>query len=451
MKPIDRRGFLRSAGIGAAAVAAAGPYIASGWAANPPSDRVNIAVMGINSRGRAHMESFAALPNVEVAVLCDVDERLFPGTVSDLEKISGKKPRTMVDIRKVLEDKTIDAVSIASPNYWHALAAIWACQAGKDVYVEKPTSHNIWEGRKIVEAARKYDRIVQTGTQSRSNKVMQSAMEFLHSGKLGDVYMCRSCLIKARDSFGKAPNSPVPAGVHYDLWIGPAQWYPFNECKFHYNWHWFWNTGNGDTGNTGPHNCDRARWGLQLYEHPRKIQSMGGYYKFGNVCDQETPNQQISVMEYSNGKIIQLEVRGLYSNKEEGIEQGEFFYGTEGWLKLGGSSWQSYFGRKNEPGPGMGGDEAEAQKAATNTRGEAGDPHFGNFIDAVRAHDRSLLHADILEGHLSTSMCHLSNIAYRTGRTLIFDSATETFPGDEEANSQLSREYRYPYVVPEVV
>lgn len=451
MKRMDRRNFIRSAGRGAAAVMAAGPFIASGWAANPPSDRVNVAVMGVRSRGAALYESFARLQNVEVSVLCDIDERLFPEALTALEKISGKKARTVVDIRKVLDDKSVDAVAIASPNHWHALATIWTCQAGKDVYVEKPASHNIREGRKMIEAARKYDRIVQTGTQSRSSRVTRAAMEFLHSGKLGEIYMARTCLIKSRDSFGKAPNSAVPDGVHYDLWVGPAQWYPYNENKFHYNWHWFWNTGNGETGNTGPHNCDRARWGMQLYEHPRKIQSIGGYYKFRNDCDQETPNQQTSVMEYADGRIIQLEVRGLYSNSEEGILQGEFFYGTEGWLKLGGSSWQSYFGRKDEPGPGMGSDEAKAQAAALDLRGAGGGSHSQNFIDAVRKRDSSILTADILEGHLSTSMCHLCNIAYRTGRTLVFDSATETFPGDAEANSHLSREYRYPYVVPENV
>ena len=450
MKSIDRRGFISKAGKTAVALAAAGPFIKSGFAQNSPNDRINVAVMGIRSRGRAHMESFSKLKNVEVAVLCDVDERLFPEAQADLEKMSGKKARTEVDIRRVLEDKSIDAISIACCNHWHALATIWACQAGKDVYVEKPTSHNIWEGRKMIEAASKYKRIVQVGTQSRSSAVCQTAMDFLHSGKLGEIYMSRSCLIKARESFGRAKNSPAPPGVNYDLWLGPAPWRPFNEKRFHYNWHWFWDTGNGDSGNTGPHNCDRGRWGLQEYTHPKEIQSMGGFYAWDD-CDQETPNIQSCTMKYPDGKIFELEVRNLYSNSEENILQGEFFYGTEGWLKLGDGSWQSYFGPKNEPGPGMAGDEAKAQAAALNLRGEGGEGHFQNFIDCMRSRNAGDLKADILEGHLSTSMCHLVNIAYRTGRTVVFDHETETFPGDDEANSYLSREYRYPYVVPENV
>ncbi len=450
MKKMGRRRFISKAGQQAAVLAAAGPFITSGLVGNSPNDRINVAVMGIRSRGRAHLSGFAGIPGVNVSTICDVDERLLPGAVEYLHKVSGQKAKTEVDIRRVLEDKDIDAVSIASTNHWHALATIWACQAGKDVYVEKPASHNIREGRKMIEAARKYGRMVQVGTQSRSSAVCRTAMEFLHSGKLGDIYMARCCLIKPRDSFGQAENSPVPPGVHYDLWLGPAQWRPFNEKRFHYNWHWFWDTGNGETGNTGVHNLDRARWGMQQYEHPRKIQSTGGCFLWQD-CDQQTPNTHISVMEYPDGRIIQIEVRGLYSNSEENMLQGEFFYGTKGWLKLGSGSWQAYYGRENEPGEGMSGDEARAQADRLNLQGTGGDPHIRNFIECVRSRRRDQLHADILEGHLSTSMCHLSNIAYRTGRTLIFDSASEKFIDDHEANVYLSREYRYPYVVADKV
>ncbi len=447
MESMDRRSFLKNAGLGAAALAAVGPLARSGWAKAGPNDQINVCVMGVRSRGRAHIEGFSAVPGVKVTALCDADERLFPEAVSFTEKLAGAKPKTYVDIRKAIEDKEIDVISIATPNHWHALAAIWACQGGKDVYVEKPVSYSLWEGRQMIRAARKYNRVVQTGTQSRSSAVVRSAMEFLHAGKLGDIYMSRTCLIKARDSFGRTLNSAVPAGVNYDLWLGPAQYYPFNEKRFHYNWHWFWNTGNGETGNTGPHNFDRCRWGMQLYEHPRRIQSMGGMFLWKD-CDQETPNQQTTVLEYSDGRIVQMEVRGHYSNTEEGIEQGEFFYGTEGWLKLGAGSWQSYFGRKNEPGEGYAAtDEAKAQAAKLDRRGGGADPHFDNFIEGVRSRRVEDLHADILEGHLSTAMCHLSNIAFRTGRTLTFDSATEQFLGDDEANAYLTREYRYPYEI----
>ncbi|MFH1069727.1 MAG: Gfo/Idh/MocA family oxidoreductase [Candidatus Glassbacteria bacterium] len=451
MKSIDRRNFLKNAGRGAVAAAAVAPFVTSGWAANPPSDRINVAVCGIRSRGRAHVQSFSALPGVQVALICDIDERLLPEVVKEVEEKSGKKPRTEVDIRKVVEDKEINAISIATPNHWHALMAIWACQAGKDVYVEKPVSYNVSEGRKIVEAARKYKRIVQSGTQSRSSRGCKEAMKFLHEGGIGDIYMSRTCLIKARDSYGKAPNSPVPEGVHYDLWLGPAPWRPFNEKKFHYNWHWVWDTGNGETGNTGPHNYDRCRWGMQIYEHPREIHSVGNIFVWGNDCVQETPNHQINVLKYSDGRIIQMEVRGWYSNTEEGIEQGEFFYGDKGWLKLDGSSWQSYLGRKNEPGPGSGSSQGLTQAAAADRMGDRAEGHFQNFINCMKSRNHEDLAADILEGHLSTAMCHLSNIAFRTGRKLVFDNLTETFPGDGEANSYLNREYRYPYVVPEEV
>jgi len=450
MEKMGRRSFITKAGKGAAGLAVAGPFIKTGFAKNSPNDRINVAVMGIRSRGKVHLNGFGKIENVNVSVICDVDERLLPKAVDYLEKVSGRKAKTEPDIRRVLDDKDIDVISIASTNHWHALATIWACQAGKDVYVEKPASHNIWEGRKMIEAARKYDRIVQVGTQSRSAAVCKTAAEFLHSGKLGEIYMARCCLIKPRDSFGRAENSAVPPGVHYDLWLGPAPWRPFNEKRFHYNWHWFWNTGNGETGNTGVHNLDRARWGMQQYEHPRRIQSMGDYFIWDD-CDQETPNTHISILEYPDRRIIQMEVRGLFSNSEENMLQGEFFYGSEGWLKLGSGSWQAYYGRKNEPGEGMSGDEARAQADRLNLQGTGGDPHFQNFIDCVRSRRRDQLHADILEGHLSTSMCHLANISYRTGRTLTFDSATERFVGDDEANVYLSREYRYPYVVPDKV
>jgi len=382
---------------------------------------------------------------VNVAAICDIDERELPKIVADVEKISGKKPRTETDIRKVLENKEIDAISIAAPNHWHALATIWACQAGKHVYVEKPVSYNIFEGRKMVEASRKYDRIVQTGTQNRTNPLVRSAMEFLHAGKLGKIYMVKCVVFRPRESLGHKPNSAVPPGVNYDLWVGPAQWRPYNENRFHYNWHWFWDTGNGETGNNGPHYTDVARWALQKYEHPKRIQSMGGYDVFD--CDQETPNTQMSMMEYADGSRVQMEVRGLYTNAEDGIRMGLLFYGSEGWMHLGGSEWKTYYGRKNEPGE----QRSDKDDHPTDIKLTEDGAHFWNFIEAVRANKRELQTADILEGHLSAAMCHLSNIAYRTGRQVVFDPANECFHGDSEASSLLRREYRLPFVVPEKV
>ena len=242
MKSLNRRRFLKNTGSVAAAVAAA-PIVKSGWSKDSPNDTIRIAVIGIRSRGQEHYKEWSKMPNVEVATLCDVDESLFPKALKEMEGLSSKKPKTELDIRKVLEDKEIDAISIAAPDHWHALAAIWGCQAGKDVYVEKPTSHNIWEGRKIVEAARKYNRIVQAGMQNRSIPNVRAAMKFLHDGGIGDVYMAKGLCFKPRDTIGRKKDSPVPKGVNYDLWLGPAAYRPFNENRFHYNWHWFWDYG----------------------------------------------------------------------------------------------------------------------------------------------------------------------------------------------------------------
>jgi predicted dehydrogenase len=448
MKAVDRRGFIRTTGLGAAAMAAAATK-SRGATLLGANDTINVAIVGIRGRGREHMRNFAAIPGVRVTTLCDPDERLFDERVKEMEDLSGHKPGVAVDLRRVLEDKDVDVLAVANQNHWHALASIWACQAGKDVYLEKPVSHNIFEGRKAVEAARKYDRIVQTGTQRRSDPFFRSAMNFIHEGNLGRVYLVRLLILRFRESIGRGRIVPIPEDVNYDLWLGPAPWRPFIDNRFHYNWHWFWDTGNGETGNNGPHSCDLARWALRKYDHPRRIQSVGGY--FGWDCDQETPNTQVSALQYADGTMVQLDVRNLYSNKE--VRDGSaLFYGTEGWMKIDGGKWETFFGRRDEPGPGMTREEAYSRFAEEwNVRGENDQPHFHNFFDAVRARDRRILTADVLEGHLSTAMCHLANIAYRVGRSLEFDSEREDFMGDPEADRLLSRVYRYPYVVPDLV
>ena len=362
--------------------------------------------------------------------------------VAEVEERAGYRPATEVDVRKVLENPEIDAISVANQNHWHSLTAIWACQAGKDVYLEKPVSHNIFEGRKTVEAARKYDRIVQTGTQRRSDPLYISAMKFIHDGGLGRIYQIRMPFLRDRRSIGRGKIVPIPEGVNYDLWLGPATWRPFIDNRFHYNWHWFWETGNGETGNNGPHWFDLARWAMRKYEHPRKIQSLGGYWGFD--CDQETPNTQLSTVQYADGSMIQFDVRNLYSNNEPG---SPLIYGTEGWMMFSRGKWETFFGFDNEPGTSMTREQVALEYGDSNDE----DTHFKNFIDAVRAHDRRILKADILEGHLSTSLCHLCNIAYRVGRTVVFDSERENFIGDSEADRLLSRVYRYPFIVPEEV
>lgn len=420
------------------------------------NDRIHMAAIGIRGQGHGHVRRWSGMAkeeNVRLKTLCDVDERLFPERIRTAEAQQGEAPGTEYDMRRVFEDKDIDAVSFATPNHWHALGTIWACQAGKHVYVEKPSCHNVFEGRKMVEAARKYNRIVQVGFQNRSINNVRQAMQFLHDGGIGEVYMARGTCFKPRDSFGVAPDSEVPEGVHYDLWLGPAQYYPYNEKKFHYNWHWHWATGNGDIGNQGPHQFDIARWGLNKSEHPVRVQSMGGYFKFGpDQCSQETANTQMATFEYADGKILQFEVRGLYTGGEAPLEVkiGNLFYGTEGWMEVRGGTWRTYLGRKNEPGPSSENEEVQGQ-ALGYLAAPGGGGHYKNFIAALRSGKHNDLTCDIEEGHLSSCLPHFANISYRLGRQLRIDGEREAFVNDKKADKLLTRSYRPPYVVPKEV
>ncbi|HFE53113.1 MAG TPA: twin-arginine translocation signal domain-containing protein [Bacteroidetes bacterium] len=447
MAEVNRREFLKSTAVTAGAVALGVNFVRP--QALHANDTIRVAVVGIHGRGGSHIRGFARLPRVEVAAICDVDENVIAKRLKDMEEWGLPKPKTYIDIRKLLEDKDIDAISIATPNHWHALATIWACQAGKDVYVEKPGSHNVWEGRKMVEAARKYNRIVQHGTQARSSVAIKAAIEFLQSGGLGEVYMAKGICYKWRPSIGKVTKpQPVPKGVHYDLWLGPAPYKLPMRKRFHYDWHWFWDYGNGDIGNQGVHQMDIARWGLGV-GFPLKVMAMGGHFMFDD--NQETPNTMITAFEYPNPegggdkkKILQFEVRHWISNHEGGLGEGpsnsvgNLFFGSEGYMVVGNEDapfWKTFMGKKREPGP----------------YAKAGGDHFKNFIDAVRARDPKLLNAPIEEGHISSALCHLANISYRLGRSLDFDPQKEQFIGDEEANVMLTRKYREPYVVPENV
>ncbi len=453
MSSMNRRGFIKSSAAAATGIIAGSPLIKKSLAKNSPNDTVNIGVAGIRGRGSAHYNSFADLPNVNVAALCDIDENLFPKTLDRLEKKTGRKPKTYTDFRKMLEDKDLDAVSIATPDHWHALQAIWACQAGKDVYLEKPVSWCVSEGRKVVQAARKYNRVVAAGMQSRSNPIKQEAMKLLHDGYIGDVYMSKGLCYKPRDTIGRKKNSPIPKGVHWDLFLGPAPYRPFNENRFHYNWHWFWDTGTTDMGNQGVHEMDLARWGLNKRVHPVRIHGTGNFYAFDS--DQQTPNTQNTTFEYEDGKILQFEVRGLYTNTEDGILIGNLYFGSEGWMQLnsgqqvGVMGYKTYFGRKNEPGKSR--TAKDASSVSTDFVGPSGDPVFSNFIDCVRSRKWQDLNADISEGHMSSALCHLGNISYKTGRKLIFNPYSEKFVNDPDADSFLTREYRHPFVVPEKV
>ena len=428
----SRRKFIKTAATGSLAVLGMPTLIpAHAFGAN---DRVRVAVIGVNGRGTDHIAGFSKLPNVEVATLCDVDKNILAKRAGEFETKYNRKVQMMEDLRQVYEDKNIDAVSIATPNHWHSLAAIWACQAGKDVYVEKPGSHNLREGRKMVEAAAKYKRIVQHGVQLRSSTAIQEAIKHLRDGLIGKVYMARGIVYKWRPDIGNLGNSPVPDGLNWDVWQGPAPARPFSKNYVHYNWHWFWNYGNGDIGNQGIHETDLCMWGLDV-GLPEEITSAGGKFLW-NDC-RETPETLTSVYKYpKEGKVIQFEVRPWMTNKEDGVEIGNISYGDTGYMVVNGySDYKTFLGKERAPGPA----------------GNAGGDHYLNFIEAVRARDKSKLNGPVETAHLSSGIAHLGNIAYRLGRTLKFDPKKEEFISDSEANAMLTRKYRAPYTVPQQV
>jgi predicted dehydrogenase len=410
---------------------------------NSPSDRVRVACVGVRSQGNAHLKQYGQMQNVEIAAICDVDDNVLNQRLSEVEKTGRKRPTGYSDIRKLLEDKSIDAISIATPNHNHTMQTIWACQAGRHVYVEKPCSHDMFEAKQIVAAAHKYKRLVQHGTNSRSGAARE-AIAHMREGLIGDTYMARGLCFKWRPTIGKKPVSPVPAGVNYDLWLGPAPKHAFTANRFHYNWHWFWDYGNGDLGNQGIHQIDVCRWGLGV-KYPTKITATGGHFLFDD--DQETPNTLNANFEFNtNGKkqVIEFAVRGWMTNKEAGIGAedtncvGATFYGSKGYLAVEAEDfgkYKTYLGQKGEPGP-SGSDMGN---------------NWANFISAVRSGKHSDLNAPIEEGAISTTLVHLANISYRLGRTLNFDEATYSCTGDPEANRMFRRTYRAPFVVPESV
>jgi predicted dehydrogenase len=466
-----RREFIKKTAMGTAVIAIGGMGVSAKSYASiiGANNRINLALIGIRNQGSVHINNWCSLKdshNVELKILCDTDESLFAQGSKMVSDKTGVKPVTEWDMRKVLESKDIDAVSIVTPNHWHALATIWACQAGKHVYVEKPASHNVWEGRKMVEVARKTGLRVQVGLNNRASNNIREAIKFLHDGGIGKVYMARALCFKARDSYGMAKDGTPPATFHYDQWLGPAPYRPYNEKRSHYNWHWYWDTGNGDSGNTGPHQLDIARWGLNKHEHPATVYSAGGIYGFrqddcppdkctkgvmvyGGVeayghdkTFQETPNMQTCVYKYSDGTMLEFEVRGRYTNHEgsEGQEVGNLFYGTDGWLEIYGDVWKAF--RMRERKPFAGSKETKAKQKETL---------YSNFIDAIRTGKNETLQADINEGFYSSALPLLANISYRVGRELKFMGDYEKFANDPEADTLLTRVYRKPYVVPEIV
>jgi len=411
-----------------------------------PNDTVRIACVGLNGRGKSHMQAFTSLPNVDLVALCDVDDAVMAKASKFVTEKRGKAPVAYSDLRKMLEDKSIDAISIATPNHLHTMQMVWACEAGKDVYVEKPCSHDMFEAKQIVGAARKYNRIVQQGSQSRSNLALQEAVQKMRDGVIGDVYHARGLCYKWRNTIGRKPDEAAPAGVDYDLWLGPAPKRAFSQNRFHYNWHWNWEYGNGDLGNQGIHEVDIARWGLGV-KYPTKVSAIGGHFMFDD--DQDTPNTLAASFEFNEGgkkKMMTFDVRHWVTNQEADIHEfdksvksnsiGNLFYGSNGYLAIDGyTKYWSYLGKEQEAGP---------------ARKDGGD-HFANFITAVRSRNRGELNAEIEEGAVSTTLVHLANISYKVGRTIHFDAASYSCTGDKEATAMFRREYRKPFVVPQFV
>jgi predicted dehydrogenase len=483
MRSINRREFLQDSAALAAALAAVGGVGNHLEAAEKTktakkksaSDQLHVAVIGVHGRGREHVSKFSGHPETVVATICDADSAVIGPAMRFAEKAQGKAPKFEQDLRRVLDDKSIDVVTIAMPNHWHSLAAIWAMQSGKDVYVEKPVSHNVTEGRRLVETARKCGRICQAGTQYRSSGAMKEAIEFMRAGKLGHIKVSRGLCYKPRGSIGKAEGEQkIPATVDYDLWCGPAPKKPLARKRLHYDWHWTWDYGNGDLGNQGVHEMDLARWGLGKEGLCKSVISVGG--RFGYVDDGETANTQICVYDFGDCELI-FEVRGLPTKDLLGAKIGNIFYGTEGYIVR--AKGVTAFDPKG--------------KVIKTFTGQGGADHFDNFVQAVHSRKHENLNADVLEGHLSSALCHLGNISYRLGALqpfskesrafgddkeayetlsrmeehlkgnnvpldqtsyhvgpkLAFDSKTETFVNDPEADKYLTRKYRAPFTVPE--
>jgi predicted dehydrogenase len=476
-----RRRFLQNTLAAAATITIAGTK--SSGRVIGANDTIRLGVAGLNGRGGSHVGAFAGMKGVQVTYLIDPDKRTYGKRLKQIGDKAESKPQTVQDIRKALEDPNLDAVSVATPNHWHSLITIWACQAGKDVYVEKPCSHNIHEGRIAVATARKHNRIVQHGTQSRSSESWTRAAEAIRSGKLGKLLVSRGLCYKPRWSIGVKGTTAPPAELDFGLWLGPAAERPFHANLVHYNWHWFWDFGNGDIGNQGVHEMDKARWMIPAATLPKSVFSLGG--RFGYTDQGETANIQLAIFDYGETQLI-FEVRGLKTDGYQGEKIGNICHFDRGML-VG----NKFFPKGNgtaEPLPDVG-------AAAGKRNGKGKGDHFGNFIAAVRSRAQADLNADILEGHYSSALCHLANMSYRLGqdvpfnghtkafgdnkeahdalariadhlkannvpldglnyrlgRKLVVDARSETIVGDPEANALLTRHYRKPFAVPDKV
>ena len=409
------------------------------------NDRVRVGLIGLGGRGNAHLGGYLQIPGAQLAAICDVNQAARERANARITKAGQEKAVEFADMRKLFESKDIDAVSMATPNHWHALGAIWAMQAGKDTYCEKPASHNPFESKQMIATARKYGRMCQIGSQSRSTPHVIAAMQDLKDGVIGKLYLAKGLCFKRRKSIGKKPDGPVPPGLNWDMFLGPAPMRPFNELRFAYNWHWFWDTGNGDLGNQGVHQMDIARWGMGVandHSGLKAVSSTGGMYAYDDM--QETPNTQYASFHYGDREIT-FEVRGVLTGGEGTLGSpnratsavGNLFYGVDGWMELDGGGYRIYKGENNEVVKNV-----KAERGADGTV-----RHMENFLAAVKSRDYKSLNAEIEIGGAAADLCHFANIAYRTGKRLNFSSKTQTFD-DAAANKMLTRNYRAPYIVP---
>ena len=420
IESIHRRRFLGAAAATGLAATTAGRT--AGAARPGPNDAIVIGVMGMGGRGTSHATGFAALPGVEVAYVCDVDARRAAEAAEAVKRVGGETPKAVGDFRRILDDRAVDALVIATCNHWHAPAAILACAAGKHAYVEKPCSHNPREGELLVAAARKHGRVVQMGNQRRSWPKIIEAIERVRGGAIGRADFARCGYNNTRPSIGRGRDVPVPSWLDYDLWQGPAPRRPYRDNILHYNWHWFWHWGNGELGNNGVHSIDVCRWGLGA-DYPNRVTSAGGRYRYQD--DQETPDTHVVTFEFEGRKAITWE--GLSCNRyRPGGEGAEVvFYGEDGTLAISGGGY-TILDLKGKPIQKVGG-----------PGGDAG--HQANFLAAIRGESRP--NSEIAEGHTSTMLCHLGNIAQRTGRALRCDPKDGRILDDPEAMAAWSREY----------
>ena len=428
MSCFNRREFVKTLINASAAASVAFPTIAKSSRIIGANDTVNIAIVGFNGKGKGHIRSFSELPKVRIVALCDVDNAVL-NREAEKFKQQGEKVETFTDYRKLLENKHVDAVVIATPNHWHALQTVWGCQAGKDVYVEKPVSHNVWEGRKAVEAARKYNRIVQAGIQGRSGEAVKEVFEYIHGGNLGSIKAVYGLCYKRRKSIGKVNGiQPIPESIDYNLWTGSAPLKPLRRGNLHYDWHWQWDTGNGDIGNQGVHEMDLCRRAVNQAGLPKRVLSFGG--RFGYDDDGETANMQVAILDYDAVPIV-FEVMGLANRKDsdamsnyKGSRIGIVIECEDGYFAGGSGGGWIYDNKGNK---------------VKQFSGTGGKGHAANFISAIRSRKASDLNADIEEGHTTSALCHLSNISYRLGQLVPPDQLVEGIRNYPNALDSFSR------------